>query len=340
MKQYLVAMIDGGTVAFAVAHKDARLTLDKVWRGKTADHPTFIDSLQHYLKLHSLQTRDYSFAVAVAGVPRGDVISLANCRWFISVSGLRAFMRSEPLFINECAATAWSLSALDRTGLTAIGRHQPRPFAPGSTFVVVAAGCGLGVAILRVTADGEVIVLDSEGGHGSFAPMNPAEDALLPFLRQQFGHVSYERLLAEPGLCNIYRALAARDGTSGDAPAIDVILTNARQRTDPIAVETLNLFTRMMASFLGSTTLTVGAWDGVFLIGDVLHRMHANLAQPEFRAQFQAKGRMAKLLENVPLALVNPGETQLLGAAAALDARERANEAAAEIVPPGQATAA
>jgi glucokinase len=42
----------------------------------------------------------------------------------------------------------------------------------------------------------------------------------------------------------------------------------------------------------------------------------------DFRAQLTAKGRMSKLVENVPVAFVNYSETRLLGAAAALIARE------------------
>jgi glucokinase len=333
VSKYLVAMIDGAAVAFAVAEKRATLTLDKVWRGRTADYPTLIDTFQHYLKLHGLHPTDYPFAIAVAGVPRGDTISLANCRWFVSVSGLRAFVRSEPLVLNECAASAWSLVALDRSGITAVGAHKPKQLAPNSTFLLVASGTGLGVATIHVTAEGQVLVLESEGGHSTFAPSNPTEDELLIGMRQKFGHVSYERFLAEPGLGNIYRALAARAGNTGEPPAPEAIVAAARQRTDPIAAESLKVFTGVLASFLGSTTLTMGAWDGVFLTGDILHRMIASLAQAEFRSRLQAKGRMAKLLETVPIALLNPGETQLLGAGAALDTRETAKAAVGDPSP-------
>jgi glucokinase len=264
-------------------------------------------------------------------VARGDTISLANCRWFVSVTGLRAFVRSEPLVLNECAASAWSLVALDRSGFTSIGAHKPKPLAPNSTFLLVASGTGLGVATIHVTADGQVLVLESEGGHSTFAPGNAIEDEVVLALRQKFGHVSYERILAEPGLGNVYRALAARDGRSVEPPAPAAIVAAARQRTDPIAAATVKLFTSVLASFLGSATLTMGAWDGVFMTGDILHRMIGNLAQADFRTQLQAKGRMSKLLDSVPIALLNAGETQLLGAAAALHTRETAKAGGADV---------
>jgi glucokinase len=312
-------MIDGERVGFAVARKGLSLSLDKVWNGKTIDYPTFIDALQFYLRTHELQPRDYGFAVAVAGVPRGDIISLANCRWFVSVSGLRAFLRSEPLILNDFAATAWSLTALDRSKLMTIGTRPPRTITPGSTFLVVGTGCGLGVATLHITASGEVVVLESEGGHSSFAPQNAADDSIMPYLRRQFGgHVSYERILSEPGLQNVYRAFAAIEGKTVTAPPAAAILTAGRQRSDPIASETLKCFAGTLGSFIGSTTLTVGAWDGVFLTGSMLHELVTNLAHGEFRTALSAKGRLGKVLENVPVAFVNYSDSQLLGAAAAL----------------------
>lgn len=323
MGQYLIAMIDGEAVGFAIAKKTtAALTLDKVWSGKTAEYPTFIDALQSYLKTHDLQPRDYPFAVAVAGVPRGDIISLANCRWFVSVSGLKAFLRSDPLILNDFAATAWSLTALDRGRLVAVGARAPRPIVPGSTFLIVGTGCGLGVATLHIRPSGEVVVMGSEGGHSSFAPQNENEEVILSQLRRQFGHVSYERIISEPGLQNVYRALLARDGRTGSIPEPSTIMAAARQRTDPLAVETVKVFTGTLGSFIGSTALTVGAWDGVFLTGEMLHEMLPALGVGDFKGQVTAKGRMSKLLENVPVAFVNYNETRLLGAAAALIARE------------------
>jgi glucokinase len=322
--EYLIAMIDGETVGFAVAQKTTSLSLSKVWSGKTADYPTFIDALQYYLRTNELQPRDYAFAVAVAGVPRGDIISLANCRWFVSVSGLRAFLRSEPLILNDFAATAWSLTAIDRSRLVAVGARAARPIAPGSTFLIVGTGCGLGVATLHIRPSGEVVVLESEGGHSSFAPQTDLDEAILPHLRKQFGHISYERIISEPGLQNVYRALAARENRGGPVPEPAAIQSAARQRSDPIAVDTLKIFTGALGAFIGSTTLTLGAWDGVFLTGEMLHEMLPMIGAGDFRQQFTAKGRMGKLLDNVPVAFVNYAETRLLGAAAALIAREAA----------------
>ena len=67
------------------------------------------------------------------------------------------------------------------------------------TAAVLSLGTGLGVS--AVTKEG--IVLPSEGGHMDFAPEDERQERLLRFLRRQYGHVSYERVLSGRGLANI-----------------------------------------------------------------------------------------------------------------------------------------
>lgn len=319
-RQSLIAMIDGDSVKFAVTPNDGTPRLTSLWTGKTGDYPTFIDALQHYLRMHDLNPQDHAFAIAVAGVARGDVVSIAHCRWYITLSGLRAFLRSEPLVMNELAATAWSLTALDQSHVVAIGGRSPGRIAPGSTFLIIGAGVGLGVATLHMTRKGEMVVLESEGGHSSFAPQDEGDDYLLSCLRRQFGHVSYERLLSEPGLKNIHGALAARSGRTGIAPDLS-IRSLGRQRDDPVIAETVKAFTGTLGSFAGSMALTVSAWDGIYLTGDLLRAVLPSLQRPEFRGRLAGKGRLSKPLRDVPVGFLDHGDSSLIGAAAALAAR-------------------
>src|SRR5206468_115783 len=116
-------------------------------------------------------------------------------------------------------------------------------FLDGGPRSTIAAAC-LGVAGPVVDGrcqatnlpwvDGERrLVIASEGGHGDLAARNELEDDLLRYLRKEFGRVSYERVLAGPGLYNVYRFL--RDtGWAKEAPEVA-----ERMRTDnPSAVVT------------------------------------------------------------------------------------------------------
>ena len=322
MANGLIAMIDGATVGFAVARPGPAVALDHVWHGNTADQPTFICALQDYLKSHNIGVGDVSFALVVAGVPRGDVISLANSKWFVSVSGLRSFLRTEPLILNDYAASAWALTALDRGAMSQIGNLPVQPIRAGGTYLVLGTGSGLGMATLHMTAGGEVVVMDSEGGHASYAPQTAEDDLFLARLRAEFGHVSFERMLSGDALKAIYKAVR-EPGSTAPVPGMESLLAAARHRSDPAAVKTMEIFARTLAGFAGNACLTVGAWDGVFLVGDLLRNVAPFLTELSFRRHFAAKGRLFKPLQMVPTALVTAAEAPLLGAAAALMKRGR-----------------
>jgi glucokinase len=320
----MVCVIDGDNVAFAMVPDGSETRLVSVRQFKTSDFPTFTDALQSYTRANQVETGDLPLGLAVAGVARGDIISLANCRWYISVSGLRAFLGRDPLIVNDFAATAWSLVGVEPRQLKPLGGVLPRGAAPGRIFLVVGTGAGLGMATLIVRPDGTAVVLESEGGHGSFAPQSEREDKLLASLRSRFGgHVSYERLVSNHGLQNVYSWLLEQGGRPASAMTADQIVAGAL-RGDPVARQATDIFASALGAFLGTGVLTAGAWDGVLLVGTLLRQMLPLLEAPAFRAAFVAKGRMRKALEMVPTSYAEGENTSLAGAAAALAARERA----------------
>lgn len=322
MQRQLVGAIDGDNVAFALCEGEGTRRLGEVRRFATSAFPTFTDALQSYTRSVSLPSEGVGFCLAVAGVSRGDVISLPNCRWFISVSGLRAFLRTDPLIINDFAATAWAVPGAGADQLVRVGAVPVKPVRPGGTYVIVGTGSGLGMAILSVWEDGRVTVLESEGGHASFAPQNAQEDALLAALRRRFGHVSTERLLSRHGLENIYAVLAEEEGRRlSEPPAAARVIASALSRADPLAVRAGRLYAGILGSFTGDAVLSCGAWDGVILVEPMLGDMLPILASGPFRTQFAAKGRMGRALERVPTAWLRNDTASLSGAAAALDAR-------------------
>jgi glucokinase len=323
MAARMVCVIDGDNVAFAMVPEGSEPRLVSVRQFKTTDFPTFTDALQSYTRANQVETGDLPFGLAVAGVARGDIISLANCRWYISVSGIRAFLGREPLIINDFAATAWSLVAVEPRQLKSLGGVVPRGAAPGRIFLVCGTGAGLGMAILIIRPDGNAVVLESEGGHGSYAPQSEREDKLLASLRGRFGgHVSYERLVSNHGLQNVHAWLHEQAGRPASTMAAEQIVAGAL-RGDPLARQTSDIFAAALGSFLGAGVLTAGAWDGVLLVGSLLRQMLPLLEGPAFRNAFVAKGRMRKALEKVPTSYAEGENTSLAGAAAALMAQER-----------------
>jgi glucokinase len=324
MTTQMVGVIDGENVAFALVRAGAEPRLEAVRQFKTTEFPTFTDALQGYTREQQISTVDLPLGLAVAGVSRGDVISLANCRWYISVSGLKSFLGQEPLIINDFAATAWSLINVESRHLKAIGPVAPRVPAAGRTFLVVGTGPGLGAATLVIRDQG-AIVLDSEGGHSSYSPQSEREDRLLAALRRKYGHVSFERLVSYQGLENIHSWLLE---SSGRPPAGSDQIVAAALRGDSQAREAVEIFASALGTFAGNQVLSAGAWDGIFLVGSMLRQMLPLLEGPAFRSALVSKGRMRKALEHLPVSFAEGESASLAGAAAALAARSRERAAA------------
>ncbi|WP_162806663.1 glucokinase [Sphingosinicella terrae] len=316
----LVCAIDGENVSFGLISDGDGRRLDAVRQFKTSEFPTFTDALQAYTRENRLSSAGLPLGLAVAGVTGGDVISLANCRWYISVSGLRAFLARDPLLINDFEAIAWSLAHVDTSRLTRIGVLPPKAPAPGRRFLVVGTGPGLGMATLSIGDDGAVTVIPGEGGHSSFAPQNAREDALLAKLRGRHGHVSFERLLASFGLQFIYANLMESKGRAGEPPAAETIIA-AAVRGDALAAEAVEQFNAVLGSFVGNMVLCTGAFDGVFLVSPMLRGLVPLLDRGGFRSALTAKGRMKKALELVPVSFAADDNARLHGVAAAMRAR-------------------
>jgi glucokinase len=316
----LVGAIDGENVSFALV-KGADARLQAVREYKTDQFPTFTDALQSYTKENQLSTAGLPIGLAVAGVTRGDTISLPNCRWYISVSGIKSFLAHEPLVLNDFESIAWSLAGIAPGRLQPVGPMPPRPVGPGRTFLVVGTGPGLGTAVLAIGADAMPRVFAGEGGHSSFSPQNKEEDDLLAALRAKLGHVSFERLLANFGLQNIYAFVGERQGKRGEPPPAEAIIA-AAQRADAQSRASVDLFTSILGSFVGNVVLTTGTFDGVFLVNPMLGQMLPFLGDGRFRSAFVAKGRMRKSLETVPIAFADQYHARLEGVATALRARQ------------------
>lgn len=321
MAARLVCAIDGENVSFATVAGDADARLDGIRQFRTSDFPTFTDALQAYTRDRGLSTAGLPLGLAVAGVTGGSVISLANCRWYISVAGLRAFLGREPLVINDFEAIAWAIAQADPASLRRIGALPPRPATPGCRFLIVGTGPGLGMATLLIGEGGTVTVVAGEGGHSSFAPQSAQEDALLLRLRARFGHVSFERLLAAAGLQNIHAAIAEEKGRAAPPPSAELIIAEA-QRGEPVAAEAAALFASILGAFTGNMVLCTAAFDGVYLVSPMISALIPQIERGGFRNAMIGKGRMRKALEQVPVSFAGEQHSRLIGAAAALHARK------------------
>ncbi|RYY28996.1 MAG: ROK family protein [Sphingomonadales bacterium] len=307
----LVADIGRQSVRFGLTGGDAGLEPRDVRRFMTTDHPTFTSALVAYLTAVNLREARLPSVLAVAGAARGDLINLTGSRWYISLSGVEAVLRVRPRALNECAANALALTLLPASAFTSLHGRPPRALEPTGNYVVIGTGTGLGVAAL-ISAGDRTVPVQSEAGHMAFAPVTPDERKFADFCARKGLPVDVEMLLSAPGLLLAYEALS--DGQKLARPE-DVTRAIGR---DPAATAAVRMFTEHLGSFAGDLAMAFAAWDGVFFTGAIARALQPQLADPGFRRRMEGKAAFRRQLSEVPVALVNRNDLELLGAAAAL----------------------
>lgn len=261
-----------------------------------------------------------SACLALAGPVSGRKVTLTNLPWVVDADALALrFDISRVALINDFEAVGLGVAALESADLLPLqqGVEQER-----GVRIVVGAGTGLGVAWLAWHGDGYA-VHPSEGGHMDFAPVNEVQYALLQYLQQRHGHVSYERIVSGPGLVAIFEFL--RDSgratpsaqlvcamDAGDAAA--AIAGFASEPGEVIATQALDLFTQIYGAFVGNVALVALPRGGIYVAGGIAAKIASQMQSGGFIRAFLDKGRFHGLLSTLPLSIVTNPHIGLLGA--------------------------
>lgn len=261
-----------------------------------------------------------SACFALAGPVAGRRVNLTNLPWEVDADVLAAhFGIARIALINDFAAVGFGIAALEAADLLTLQQGEPQ--AQGVR-LVVGAGTGLGVAWLSPREEGYA-VHPSEGGHMDFAPTDELQYALLCYLQQRHGHVSYERIVSGPGLVAIFEFLRDTQNkvpsgdlvaamNAGDAAA--AIASFASRQDEPMAVLALELFMKIYGAFVGNAALASLPRGGIYVAGGIAAKIAAQLQRSTFMQAFSDKGRFNGLLEQLPLSIVMNAQVGLLGA--------------------------
>lgn len=278
------------------------------------------DAIAAYLGSRGLSGGDLRGAsLAVASPVGSDEIRFTNSPWRFSRTSLAARFEFRRLnVVNDFEALAWQLphSAMSALSSCRVGIEYPE--APR---VVLGPGTGLGVAgLVWAGASAETRYwqpVPGEGGHVAFAPTDEFEIELLKYLQEIHGRVSIERIVSGPGMATLHRFVALRHGVATDQVSPESITQRALDGEDPIARETVQRFLAILGGFAGDVALTFGAIGGVYLGGGILPRLEPMIAESEFYARFNDKGRYARWVAEIPIHLIVDEHAALRGAAIA-----------------------
>jgi glucokinase len=260
----------------------------------------------------------------IAGPVVEGCVKTTNLPWEIDAAQLAHSLNLASVrLLNDLEAIAHAVPALQPEECHTLQAGQP---VADGTLAVVAPGTGLGEAFLIHDGSG-YRAHASEGGHADFAPSDDLEIGLLCYLKERFGHVSYERVCSGRGLPNIYAYLKdsgnapepawLAERLAGVADPAPIIVQAALDDQRPCALcqATLDLFASILAAEAGNLALKVVATGGVYLGGGIPPRILPFLRSERLAPVFQRKGRLTDLLTRVPVHVILNPKMALLGAA-------------------------
>ena len=323
MARDLVVVDIGGTHArFAIASigADGAISLDTPETLRTADHASFQTAWEAF-RTRKGGSLPNAVSMAIAG-PVGSpgnlaqVIRFTNTPWIIRPALIPEKLGDTSYtLVNDFAAVAHAVARADDSQFLDLAGPDA-PLGRDGTISVLGPGTGLGVAHLYRSGS-TYRVQATEGGHIDFAPLDSIEDAILARLRSRHNRVSVERVVAGPGIVDIYQALAALENrTEPERDAIE-IWDLGTTGADSLAAAAVDRFCLALGSVAGDLALAQGGFAGVVIAGGLGYRIRDTLLASGFAARFKAKGRFESLMAGIPVKLIVHPQPGLFGAAAA-----------------------
>ena len=311
----------GGTharFAFATIDRGHVVDLSEPVTLKTSDHASFQTAWEDFARISGCSLPD-ELAISFAGPVDGELLKLTNNPWVIRRSLMQAKLGvTNYRIVNDFGAVGFAVAELGEEHFLHVC-GPPTPLPSEGIITILGPGTGLGVAQVLKVGD-RTDIIETEGGHVDFAPLDSLEDSILAHLRRSFRRVSVERLVSGSGLVNIYTALAAIEGRAVTPPEDKALWSMAIEGSDALAAAALDRFCLSLGAVAGDLALAHGA-KGVVIAGGLGSRLIDHLPKSGFSDRFISKGRFERRMENIPVKLITHPQPGLFGAAAAF-ARE------------------
>lgn len=317
MAQPIVSVDIGGTHArFAIAEVagGSVVSLGEAVTLKTAEHASFQTAWEEFGRMSGAPL-PRAAAIAIAAPVVGEVIKFTNNPWIIRPALIADRLGVDAhVLVNDFAAVGHAVAQADEAHFVHLaGPDVPLP-AEGA-ISVLGPGTGLGVAHVW-RGGGRYHVQPTEGGHIDYAPLDSIEDAILARLRQRYRRVSVERVVAGPGIVDIYETLAGIEGRAVQPMDDKVIWNRALSGEDSLALAAVDRFCLSLGSVAGDIALAQGG-SAVVLAGGLGLRIKDQLLRSGFAERFRAKGRFESMMASIPVRIITHPQPGLFGAAAA-----------------------
>lgn len=314
-KYYLVADI-GGTNTRVALSDGVDVLKPTIRRYRNAAHPGLETCLRAYIEAEG-NVRPRAVCVDVAGPVRDGRARLTNLDWDISTESIaQATGTGHVALLNDLQAQGYALEQISAEDLVCV--REGAPAAPTAAKLVVNVGTGFNATPAFSTGSGW-LVATSESGHANMPTRTAADVRLCEYVERQHGFTAIDDILSGRGLVRIYSWLAHEAGED-QAPSSADIIAGCQSGSDPRAVETVRIFTRLLAMVTGNLALVQLPFGGIFLVGGLSSAILPFMKDFGFDADFRDKGRFASFMDSFPIHVVQDDYAALKGCAAFLDA--------------------
>jgi glucokinase len=288
----------------------------------TRDYSGFEDLIEAFLQQAATSDGNLNRAAieaagfGVAGVVTGGRHYSENLPWVVDGAALSGRLKLKNVqLLNDLAATALSLGRLPATDLVKLNAGTP---VPNATQGVIAAGTGLGEALLFWNGT-KYVVAGAEGGMADFAPRTERQIPLLAHLRRQMSHVSNEEIVSGRGFRRIHEFLSPQlrhesFESPGGTPAAE-ITQRAFAKSCGVCEATLEFWVEIFGGVTGNFALQTMALSGVFIAGGIAAKILPKLQDGLFFKSFCGAGKLAPVMERVPISVALNEDAPMLGAA-------------------------
>jgi glucokinase len=299
----------------------------------SADFPDLVPIVQQFLVKANAPIPEKA-CFAIAGPVVKNTAQLTNLVWFLDTERLQQELSIPHIsLINDFAAVGYGILGLQKHDLLTLQVGKSQPETP---IGIIGAGTGLGQGFL-IKQGNHYQVFPSEGGHADFAPRNEIEFQLLKYLlgKHDIQRISVERVVSGLGIVAIYQFLRDRKFAAESPDIAQIVRTweqeagqeeksvdpgaaignAALQGSDRLCEQTLQLFIDAYGAEAGNLALKLLPYGGLYIAGGIAPKILPLIQNSDFLLNFTQKGRMRRLLEEIPVYIILNSQVGLIGAA-------------------------
>jgi glucokinase len=321
-KKYIVIGGDvGGTkvnlALFEATTNDVRIIKTSTYQ--SGSFPSVNQILQQFMN----ENPDYKaerICLGVAGPVFEGRVAVTNLPWYVDANEIsKATGINQVILLNDLEATAYGVAGLEEKDFSVLHAGDSEE---GGNISILAPGTGLGEAGLFF--DGKFHhPFATEGGHCDYSCRNASDLELHDFMLSKYKVVSWESIIAGPGVYSIFQFLcevkkrsvsvAIEDKLKTGDPSA-VISEAAIEETDPVCIEALRIFVRNLARECCNLILKMKSTGGLLLAGGVPPKIISLLRDPFFYENLLDCDRMQDLVKKVPVKVILNDKAPMIGA--------------------------